>query len=309
MTGAESVPGAIFSQRWWLDAVAPGSWDEVVVQRDGELVARLPYVVRKRVGLTYLAMPPLTQTLGPWIRPHSGKYATRLSEEFSLMTQLADALPRFDHFAQNFHHSITNWLPFYWQGFSQTTRYTYVIESLDDPDAIWSGFKKNIRTDVRKAEKQVAVRDDLGLDTFLDLNAKVFERQGIERRYSPELVERIDAVCGKRDCRRILFAEDAQGRLHAAAYLIWDDEAAYYLMGGSDPDLRASGATSFLMWEAIKFAATVTRSFDFEGSMLRSVERFFRAFGATQKGYFHVTKVNHPLLKLARGLRSLVRAG
>src|SRR5260370_7073664 len=89
----------------------------------------------------------------------------------------------------------------------------------------------------------------------------------------------------------MFFAEGPEGRIHAAVYIIWDDRSAYYLMGAADPELRNSGATSLLLWEAIQFAATVTRSFDFEGSMIESIERFFRAFGAKQKPYFHISRM------------------
>jgi hypothetical protein len=104
----------------------------------------------------------------------------------------------------------------------------------------------------------------------------------------------------------MLFAQDAQGRLHAAAYIVWDEQAAYYLMGGADPELRTSGATSLLMWEAIKFASTVTQTFDFEGSMIESIERFFRAFGAKQKRYFRVSKTNSLPLKMYQDVRSWI---
>jgi hypothetical protein len=69
-------------------------------------------------------------------------------------------------------------------------------------------------------------------------------------------------------------------------------------MGGGDPALRNSGATSMVLWQAITFAATVTKRFDFEGSMLEPVERFFRAFGARQTPYFRVTRSGR-LMRLA----------
>lgn len=300
----ENVPGTIFSQPWWLEAVAPGEWGEVIVERGGELLARMPYVIKRRRGLTLMTMPPLTQTLGPWLRPYSGKYTNRLSTEKELMTELIQRLPAFDFFQQNFHYSVTNWLPFYWQGFQQTTRYTYAIENLNDLDAIWGETRSNIKTDKRKAQKRVTVRDDLGLDTLLDLNQMTFERQGLTLPYSRELVARIDNACSKRRCRKMFFAEDSQGRLHAAVYIVWDSQSAYYLMGGADPELRNSGATSLLVWEAIQFAATVTRSFDFEGSMVEPVERFFRSFGARQKPYFQVSKINSLQLKVRQDIRS-----
>jgi lipid II:glycine glycyltransferase (peptidoglycan interpeptide bridge formation enzyme) len=303
------MPGSLFSQPWWLDAVAPGSWNAVTVERGGEIVARLPYVIRRRYGFTYLTMPPLTQTLGPWLRPYPGKYTNKLSEEVKLMTELIESLPRFDRFEQNFHHSITNWLPFYWEGFQQTTRYTYVVENLQDHDSLWKDLRENIRREIRKAERQVMVRDDLDIDAFLDLNEMTFKRQGLNAPYTRELVTRLDNACRKRDCRKILFAEDNQGRLHAAAYLVWDKWAAYYLMGGGNPELRTSGATSLLIWKSIQFSGTVSRTFDFEGSMVKGVERFFRAFGAQQKSYFRVSKTTHLLLKMLRDVRSWIRTG
>ena len=88
----------------------------------------------------------------------------------------------------------------------------------------------------------------------------------------------------------MLFAQDEADRIHAVAYIVWDEHAAYYLLGGSDPDLRTSGAASLLMWEAIMRARRVTDVFDFEGSMLKPVERFFRAFGARQTPYLNVSR-------------------
>lgn len=64
---------------------------------------------------------------------------------------------------------------------------------------------------------------------------------------------------------------------------------------------------SFLTWEAIKFSSGVTKTFDFEGSMIESVERFFRAFGAKQKPYFQVSKINSLPYKIYLDARSWVR--
>lgn len=295
----------LFQQPWWLDAVAPGEWDAVVAEHGGRFVGRLPFIKKQRMGLTHIAMPQLTQTLGPWVEPKEAKYPKVLAWQKDVMTELIERLPKFDSFQQNFHYNITNWLPFYWKGFEQTTRYTYVLPDITDQETIWGGFLENIRREIKKAERQVKVRSDLGLDRFLEVNEKTFARQGMRLPYSPELVRRIDSVCGDEN-RRIFFAEDATERIHAAIYIVWDERSAYYLMGGGDPELRNSGATSLLMWEAIKFASTVTRRFDFEGSMVEPIERFFRAFGGVQMPYFSVTKAT-PLFKAFRTVRRGMR--
>ena len=182
-----------------------------------------------------------------------------------------------------------------------------LLDDLSDLESVWSGLLVNIRTDIRKAQKQLEVRTDLGLNRFLEVSNLTFARQGEKSPYPCDLVERLDSACAARDARRIFFAEDAQGRVHAAAYVVWDSESAYYLLGGGDPALRNSGATSLVMWKAITFAATVTKRFDFEGSMLEPVERFFRAFGARQTPYFRVTRTGR-LMRLALAGRQGVDA-
>jgi len=296
---------SIFQNSWWLDAVAPNSWHSIEVIENDTLKARLPYIMQKKRGLTLLTMPTLTQTLGPWLAPSQAKYAKQLSREKDLMTSLISKLPAYDYFSQNFHYSITNWLPFYWQGFTQTTRYTYVLKNLNDLEEIWSGFQENIRREIRKAKKILTVKTDLDINRFFNINALTFQRQGKQIPYSLEFLQRLDMTCIKHQARKIFFAEDAQGRIHAAIYIVWDENSAYYLMGGADPELRNSGATSLLMWEAIQFAATVTKKFDFEGSMIESVERFVRAFGARQIPYFQITRMSRRMKLLMTGRDAL----
>jgi hypothetical protein len=77
VVGTEASLGisALFEQPWWLDAVAPGEWGSVEVSRDSRVVARLPYVMEKKLRLSGLTMLPLTQTLGPWLATSEGKQA------------------------------------------------------------------------------------------------------------------------------------------------------------------------------------------------------------------------------------------
>ena len=303
-----SIP--LFSQAWWLDATAgEGAWDVALVEKGGGIVAAMPYVPRQRYGFTLLGQPALTQTLGPWLRETEGKSATRLAQHKDWLQALIAQLPPFAHFTQNWHWQMSNWLPFYWAGFQQTTRYTYILQELSDEQELWQGLQENIRREIKKAGNrlQLRVRDDLALDDFLVLNRMTFARQDMALPYTEAFVHKLDQACVARQARKIFIAEDAQGRRHAGVYIVWDGNSAYYLMGGGDPALRNSGATSLCMWEAIKFAATVTQRFDFEGSMIEPVEKFFRAFGAQQTPYFTVSKTPSRTIKVIQCLRELRR--
>jgi hypothetical protein len=300
----------LFHQPWWLDAVAgPGNWGEVVVREGGKDIASLPWVARRRFGLTLLTMPPLTQTLGPWFTRLPGKPATVLGREKDLVQELVAGLPAHAYFHQAFPSTITNWLPWYWLGFRQTTAYTYVLDALEDEEKLWDGLLPKVRTDLQKARDRlnVRIRNDLPLDSFMALNRLVFERQGLRCPYPDETVRRLDAACEQRGCRRIFFAEDSSGNLHAAVYVAWDQERAYYLMGGSDPRFRNSGATSLALWEAIRFARGVVPTFDFEGSMIEPVERFIRGFGARQVPYHRVWRAPNRCLALSIHARNAWR--
>lgn len=308
----ESVPGTIFTQPWWLDAVAPGSWSEVRVEKGGSLVARLPYVFRDTAAGRMIHMPPLTQTLGPWVDLGEGKLTKRIGRNKELMTELIRQLPEFASFRQNFDYSVDNWMPWHWQGFRQTTRYTYVIDDLSDKDRVWSNFDAKLRNEIRKAENQIELQKSDDLDSFWRLNRMVFERQNIEVPYSRELVARLDQVLAERNQRVIIFARDGAGRLHAGAYVVWDAESAYYLMGGSDPALRNSGAMSACLWAAIQHVAALTGRFDFEGSMIESIEGFVRAFGGVPKPYSAISKESRrfALLRTAKtGMRKMLLRG
>lgn len=291
----------IFSMDWWLDAVCPGRWDVCLVEKNGNVEASMPYFKYKNpIGMTIISQPPETQTLGPWLRKSRAKSSVSMGKEKHLLVDLFKQLPSFGRFQQSWHYSYTNWLPLYWEKFHATTLYTYILPDLNDLDAIWSGFRENIRTEIRKAQSRfnLKVRTDLDIDDFLLLSEKTFLRQDIKRTSHRELLRRIDKSCQENNARRIFIAEDEKGQHHAGVFIVWDQNSAYYLMGGGDPLLRNSGAASLCLWEAIVFASTVSKTFDFEGSMIESVERFFRAFGAIQKPYFSVMKTPSPLMRL-----------
>lgn len=269
----------------------------------------MPYVVDHRFGLTLVGMPKLSQSLGPWIRHVPSSVHQRLSREKELMEQLIDGLPAFDRFEQRWHHSLTNWLPFHWRGFEQTTRYTYLLDDLSNLDQVWEGFRGNIRREIKKAEQRVEVTATEDPEALVAMVGRTYSRQRRGLPFSVDLIGRIDDACRARGVRRILVARDESGLPHAALLMVWDPQAAYYLLGGADETLRTSGAQSLLLWHAIRHAATVTRSFNFEGSMIESIERFFRAFGARQAGYFAVSKASRRMnallstRKLLRGLK------
>ncbi|MFQ5650801.1 MAG: GNAT family N-acetyltransferase [bacterium] len=294
---------SIFCTPWWLEAVAGNRYRYLTAQKGESIEAVMPIVETKRFGFRLCTMPPYTQTLGILLAPMSGKYATRLAAEHRLFEELIQKLPKCHYTSFRLHPTVSNWLPFHWHGFQQTTRYTYLLPDISQPDTIWQEMRSNIRREIRKARNRVTVTHDSDVELLIDLQQKTFNRQGQKHAIEPAVIRAIHAACSQRDQGKLFFAKDDSGKTHSGLLLVWDDRTAYYLIGGSDPELRTSGAHSLLMWEAIQFASTKVKEFNFEGSMLRSIERFFRGFGAVQVPFFEVHRLGSKVLRLIDCLR------
>lgn len=285
--------GCLFHQPWWLDAVCaePWRWSCVWVERGDDIAAAWPLAYKIRWGFRLIETPPPTPYQGPVLRPSTAKYANRLSEEKDLMSELVAKLPRFALFEQHFHPALTNWLPFYWKGFQQTTRYTYQIRDTADLEAVWEATRDSVRKSLRKARETLKVREEPDYESALALHKLTLSRQGMRLPHPEAFLRRLHAACAARNAGKLLVAEDPSGRPHAFVQLLWDKEMVYYFLGGGDPSLRNSGAASLLIWEGIQLASAMKKGFDFEGSMIEPIERFFRSFGAVQTPYFAVSKV------------------
>lgn len=295
----------LFHQPWWLDLVAPNAWNSAELLEGGNVVASMPYIFRRRFGLDFIEMPPLTQALGPIEPVYQGKYASRLARQKNIYEGLIAALPTYDLFRQSFHIGVTNWLPFHWRGFSQTTRYTYRLDLAQSQGTLWAGTQERVRTDIRKAEKKLKLREVTDPDSFLAVVAMTFQRQDMQIPYEVDMIRRLFDQAPLHVRMLAIAAEDLYGLVHGMALFIGDENCVYYLLGGADPRLRNSGAQSLLLWEGIRWAATFSQIFDFEGSMLEGVERFVRGFGAQQQPYFQVTAMSRRMSVIWHGAAML----
>jgi lipid II:glycine glycyltransferase (peptidoglycan interpeptide bridge formation enzyme) len=206
----------------------------------------------------------------------------------------------------NFHYNYTNWLPFYWSGYQQTTRYTYVIENLADLELVFSNFDHSKRKNINRAEKIVNIYDNLKPEEFYDNHKFTLNKQGKNISYTFELFRNIHTNVKKQDAGKIWCAKDNEENIHAAIFVVYDSKSAYYLISTIDPDYRNSGAASLLLKHAITYVSQFTKKFDFEGSMIQGVENSFRKFGAVQNQYFRITKDNRLVMRSARNIYKMI---
>lgn len=270
----------LWQQPWWLDAVCPEGWQALCLTRGGRLVAALPYVEVRRMGFAAWWTPPLTKSLGPWLEPRTMKHVKWAAHETDALSQLAAAIPRHIYYSQTWSADRQNWLPFYWRGFRQTTVYTYRLDLTPGEEHLWQGLSESTRRSIRKAQSTgIRVSDDGDAKILHKLSGASFERQGFASPYSESVVARLVAESHRRKSGTVFLARTAGGEPCAAALVVRDAGTAYYVMGGADPSLRQGGVQDLLLWTSIRDSAKRVQTFDFEGSMVPSIERSFRGFG------------------------------
>jgi hypothetical protein len=294
---AASPQGSIFCTSWWLDAVVPGGWRSHEVRDGDRIAAAWPTVFeRTRLGLVHRGAQ-LTPYLGPLFPPGEG--ARRRSRELKLVDDLLEEIGPFAHLEARCNPAFDYWTPLRWHGYRQTTNYTWRLPDLSDLEAVFAGFRENIRGHVRAAERSGTVVAEGTLEDLLDVHRRRFERD-------PHGIDRIEAAASIRDARTILIARDADGRARAAGYFVHDERFTTYLLAATDAEVR--GAAALVLWEAIKRASDRGTAFDFEGSMLRHVESFVRSFGGVPTPYSIVWRTPSASMAVARTVkRTLAR--
>lgn len=306
----ESPQGMIFHKSYWLEA----SGKEFRIYgcfKGEELFAGLPIACSSRFGIKRANHPPLTSYLGVIFREGNAKYVTQISNEKEMNRAIAAKITKdFDLIQFNFTPFPTDLQPFIWEGFSSKVKYTYLLK-LDDLETVWKNMDAKRRNDITRAEKDgVYVESSNDFKQTFSLVEKTFERQDKELTLSiiRNAAFKYNGVLSQKGQCNSFLAKNENGKTIATVYIVWDEKRSYYLLGGYDSEESHHGASSIAMWEAIKFTKTELGldEFDFEGSMIEPVERFFRAFGGRQSPYFCVNMDSrNPLIKAAINVRRI----
>lgn len=300
----------LYFNEWWLESVSGSmNWGIAKVTYPDYAVGYWPWVLKKnRFGIMKLSQPPLTQFLGPYIilNQSNTKHAHSPSRDMQMYNELYRQLPRHHILQQNISPDISSWLPFYWQGFNQTTRYTYRINtSASEPD-LWSNIQNSQR---RRIKKSFAIGHSVAysLDPteLYRLNALTFQRQGLTQRLKKQVLYQLCNALAIHNSGQIIYIISDDGYICSAILLAWDDYNCYYVCGGTDPNYRDTAAGSRIIWEAILYSKSISKNFDFEGSMVQPIEKFFRTFGPQSYPYHNLSKYNSRLAEKLFHLKSI----
>ncbi len=275
-----------------METVCCGKEWEVALAYDaqGRIVAAMPYLIGSKLGLRFVLQPQLTQYNGPWFRPESDIAAAtqQLQQHFD---RLHLAL-----FNQNFGPAVTSLEG--WEDYEISPRVTYRIEDISDPEAVFSHFDKRHRQRPIRHCEPLLHPTEVTPEAFAQFHTRYWHSRGEEDLLSEAFMTRLITAALQRGQGLLLGLQDDTGRLQAARFVAYDCNCAYALLSALHPDGHLGGASPLLFWHILQRLSGQCRSFDFEGSMVESIARSYRLYGATPTPYYQLTRYAHPLLRL-----------
>ncbi len=284
----KSPQGDVFCYSWWLEAITSSHFKILAITERNEIVAGIPiaFDAENRIN-----EPPLTRTLGVLYKSQNHlSLHKQVSNQRKWLCSLLEQLPMDDFVQFCTHHNFTDWLPFKWNGYKQTTKYTYIFHYQDKTiNDLWKslsmGRKGSINRAVRNGIRTEHSDDFDQLYKFVSLS---YERQDLKFRIPYDDLKKLDNAIKKNGNRLILKAIDSSNQVHALVYVAFNSRSAYNLLSGSDAQFRKMGGHTLVLWEALKFFRDKVEYFNFGGSDIKQIEEHVRGFGGVLTPYFHI---------------------
>jgi hypothetical protein len=276
--------GTVFHTAWWHRA-----WEapvEVYARRDGGAIeAGIAVSLGRSLGVRAVRRPPFTPANGPVFRaPDLSDRSSAYSRIVSEWNDALSALPRAGFYDFIARPGSPPALPLLWNGYRASPTYTYIIPSSERDE--WPARMSEMnRRNLRKAhaeadERRLAVETGTPMPEVVDLFLRTARDKGFSIRGGGDLMVRWWAEVESRGAGTIYTVRDEHTMPACATLIVRDQRTAYYLAGGMRSDVRSASRLNLVLFERmIHEAHALGLDFDFEGSSLPGVERFFRGWG------------------------------
>lgn len=243
-----------------------------LVYNDYEAVMALP--LKKKLGFSYSWQPQFTSPYGV-----VGKNAQTLLADFMIQATC---------------HTLWIKLFTYQETHAAGARCSkrknqILVTEGKDIQTIRSAYSENTRRNIKKAHKSslqlLHNGSTLDLVSFFK-REKGKELDNLNEASYTHLLALLNSLYDQ-DALEIVSVTNAGGEILAMAGLVkWNGRCLYY-KGAVNAQGKTCGAMHFLMDHAIQDATDLHQVFDFGGSNVDSVARFYKGFGAEDEYYFY----------------------
>lgn len=173
-------------------------------------------------------------------------------------------------------HTITDALPFTWSGFKVGVKYTYFLDLNLSKDELLKNMSSQRRKNIRDAEKlNLQVREIHDAKTILEKASATLASKKVK--YNNLLVEKFAHLADSNQLTSIgIYDADKLVALSSCVNL---KGQSTYLFGWNDGEAGKSFAGTYALWNCILTCKNQSGLFNFAGSQIPSIEKYFRGFG------------------------------
>lgn len=294
--------GSVFNQTEWLRIYNNQLKVLGLYNQNNELIGAFNLHTGQKLFLTFAMVPPFSPSNALFfINPalsQNGKITFEKAVHEAIQKFLNDS--KFLLVLNAFPTSVKDMQVYFWNNFKVIPNYTYQIDLNTSEQTLFEGLSSEKRKSIRKAIKdEISVKMCDDNQIVFNLISKTFERK--EKAVNEALIRKILFEFA-RPHNSFAFVAYQNTQPIACTFVIYYGTTSYYLFGGYDDQLKHHGAGPSCMWQSMLHAKSIgIKTFDFEGSMLQEVERYFREFGGQLIPYFTIQKAWLPfewLLKL-----------
>ncbi len=289
--------GTLFHKSGWL-IKRPGTTNIWVVKKEERIIGGFAGNVSKRFGVSGYFIPAYTPYYHPLITQDLSN-----SEQIEVLSAILLRISTEPHVDIRIKPQNGNFLPYQWAGYNLQLKATHLVEG--DFENYLKDLNKNRLREIKKLEKQLEegelkISESGNKDEIEELFKLTESRGGYDGKISE-----FESIRNHTQEKLEYFVHSKSHGPVAYGFFPYDDSCLYNLINISlrvkDPILKTINL--LLVYKAIDFALNSSRSFDFEGSSIQGIERFYRLMGGQYQPILRFSKSKSIKLRLARAYR------
>jgi predicted GIY-YIG superfamily endonuclease len=275
-----SIQSRIYAFSWYLDIVAD-NWD-VLVEDDYEAVMPVPF--RRKFGVNYVYPPFWLLELGLFSLKDAIDYKAFFKVLFGKFKSIELRL--------NTKNNIEASESFLIEKQMQT------LAMQEDYETIFNAYRKDRKKDLRKSKK-INLTENWNYDPqkLVQLfRANVGKRTPyiVDKDY--KVLSNLMKICIEKRVGEMLSIYNSESKLVASAFFLKHKNEVTILVSSTDFDNRKNGENTFLIDRAIYKYQKTFGIFNFGGSSMQQIAKYFLSFGAKTSQYQQVKYANLPYL-------------
>jgi hypothetical protein len=281
----------LYASSLWLSFYTDFPLNIYIIYNGNDPVGGFYLHQTKKFGLKIITNPMFCPTNGFIL--HDSKKTGYLKYDF--LKEVHDAVSSFMTFELNPHLLftsfpvwITNMQSYHWAGMSCRPYYTYVLDLNLGEDEILKRASNKVRKALSQSEKDFYFTSSTSKEILLDILEKTYRRNG--KNYPSDIPRKMMFSTDEANSFYFVAHRKNDGKAVAFAHCIHDNQTAYQLFNGYDNALPSGQSVKACFLLCIRESLRRgLKYFDFEGSMIPSVEKGIREFGGDPVPYYSVS--------------------